>query len=197
MPISIVNNTVIAGGTSIPFEDFPKWHAYHLERVAGTQQLERDGAALIGSGFQFPQLEDFIRAVCRWGGYAGIAGRILNRNSQQAIISSFSSTIPAFACHHPASSALVALNHLSDLGTPSFASKHLRFLRPDVCPVLDRLLSQSLGYRFTPVGYQQFSTDCSTIAQQLITSGIFQASGKRWGSADVEMSIFARLHLSH
>lgn len=196
MPISVLNSSVTAGGISIPLVDFPHWHAHHLGRVAGTRQLERDGAALLASGFQPHQLVDFIRNVFRWGGYAGIAGRILKRNSQQAIVSTFSSTVAAFGCSNPASSALVALNLLSDLGTPSFASKHLRFLRPDICPVLDRLLSKSLDYRFTPAGYQQFSMDCVAVAQQLDAAGIPLVSGNSWGAADIEMAIFACLHLN-
>ena len=196
MPITIVNNSVFAGAQTIPFADFPLWHAHHLQRVAGTRQLEHDGAALLAAGFPFPQLETFIRAVCRWGGYAGIAGRILSRNTAQEITTRFSDTTPNFAGAQPAASALVSLNHLSDLGTPSFASKHLRFMRPDICPVLDSLLSQSLGYPFTPAGYQQLSTDCCVIAQHLGAAGILLPEDKRWGAADVEMSIFACLHLN-
>ena len=196
MPIRTVNNSVFAGAQAIPFADFPRWHAHHLQRVAGTQQLEHDGAALLAAGFPFPQLRTFIRAVCHWGGYAGIAGRILNRNTAQDITARFSGTTPAFACAQPAASALVSLNHLSDLGTPSFASKHLRFIRPDICPVLDSLLSQSLGYRFTAAGYQSFSTDCCSAAVQLSAAGVALPTGNPWRAADVEMSIFACLHLN-
>jgi hypothetical protein len=194
MPISLTTGNVVADGKTILLADFPQWHAHHLNRVGGTLQLELDGAALPAAGFAFARLDPFIRGVCRWGNYAGIAGRVLKRNTQQEIISRFSGTTVGFACTLPAASALVSLNHLSGLGTPSFASKHLRFIRPDICPVLDRLLSKDLGYCFTPAGYQQFSTDCCAVAQQLDTAGVLLPTAKRWGAADVEMSIFACLY---
>jgi hypothetical protein len=134
MPITTENNSVIACRMSVSFADFPRWHAYHLQQVPGTQQLEHDGASLLTAGFLFPQLETFIRAVCRWGGYAGIAGRILNRNTAHEIATRFKGTILGRDCAQPAASALVSLNHLSGLGTPSFASKHLRFIPPRHLP---------------------------------------------------------------
>jgi hypothetical protein len=194
MPISIANGNVLAGGTSIPLADFPQLHAHHLNEVAGTRQLELAGFALSKHEFAFAALEPFIRQVCRWGNYAGIAGRILKRNTPQELMSRFAGTTAGFMGARPAATALVSLNYLSGLGTPSFASKHLRFIRPDICPVLDRLLSRDLGYCFTPPGYQQFSTDCCAVAHQLDIAGFALPPTNRWGAADVEMSIFARLY---
>jgi hypothetical protein len=50
----------------------------------------------------------------------------------------------------PRRAALAAVNQLCCLGRPSFASKHLRFLRPEHCPVLDSVLATTLGYRSSP-----------------------------------------------
>jgi hypothetical protein len=195
MPIQIFPGSVVVQGHNIPFDSFPELHGRHLQKVNNTQQLEQDGARLIRDGFPFDNLEQFIRQVCRWGGYPGIAGRVLNRNGQQEIIQRFSDTILAFAAAQPAAAALASLNHLTDLGTPSFASKHLRFLRPDICPVLDRFLSRDLGYPFSTAGYQQMSDNCIEIGT-LITNQLGPLDeGRPWGAADVEMSIFAFLHL--
>jgi len=196
MPIQILQESVVVGGHNIPFDNFPEWHAHHLNRVNNTQQLEQDGAQLIQDGFPFTNLEQFIRQVCRWGGYPGIAGRVLNKNRPQEIIQRFTDAIQAFAFAQPAAAALESLNHLTDLGTPSFASKHLRFLRPDICPVLDRLLSTDLGYPFSPTGYQEMSDDCIEIGNLITTQVGPVEEGRPWGASDVEMSIFAFLHLA-
>jgi hypothetical protein len=194
LPTRHIGGPIINGPQRIPFAIFPQWHAYHLHTVANTQLLELAGANLLAAGFIFPQLAQFIRDVCRWGGYAGIAGRVLNQNAQQQIVACFGNTVPAFAGHRPASAALMALNNLRGLGTPSFASKHLRFLRPDICPVLDRLLSRSLGYQFAVAGYDQFSKDCCLVAQALNVARISLPTGIAWGAADVEMAMFACRH---
>jgi hypothetical protein len=193
MPITLSRLGV--AGAILPLSRFPAYHARHLAVVANTKALELRGSALMVAGFPFPQLQQFIRDVCIWGGYAGIAGRILKQNTSASICSQFSSAGASFASPSPASTALSALNTLKGLGTPSFASKHLRFMRPDICPVLDSLLSRDLGYPLSVAGYQQFSSDCSFIAGSLNTAGIALPAGARWGAADVEMSIFACLYL--
>ena len=189
MPITILKDAVVVGGRRVSFSDFPRWHSHHLAKVSGTRELEKQGAALVLSGFPCLQLPQFIRGICRWGGYAGIAGRILKRNATRKIREQFESARHALTTSHPVRCALAALNRLKGLGTPSFASKHLRFLRPDICPVLDRLLCQDLGYSFTAEGYQQISHNCCSVAKLLPPVPF------AWGAADVEMSFFAFLQL--
>lgn len=203
MPIRILNNGVSIPGHVIPFTDFPGWHNCHLRRVPNTLRLENDGSSLIQQGFPFSYLGDFIRGVCRWGGYAGIAGRVINNNTEQKIVNNFTNANNAFNNPQPAGSALQILNQLHSLGTPSFASKHLRFLRPDICPVFDSKLRDAFGYVFSPVGYQQMSKH-SVDAGISITEQVGNVKSKAgnyfidrpWGAADVEMSIFAYLNFN-
>jgi hypothetical protein len=95
----------------------------------------------------FPErdLEPFITAACNWGGYAGIGRRILNRNSLPALRDGLREANELLDKQTPdVEGALTRLNRLHSLGSPSFASKHLRFLRPDICPVLDSVLRDAL-----------------------------------------------------
>jgi len=90
--------------------------------------------------------------------------------------------------------ALEELNGLDGLGTPSFASKHLRFLRPLTCPVLDAILRDCLPYRFNPTGYAEFARDCTEVADALNARGVANPHPERptrWFVADVEAALFA------
>lgn len=196
VPLSIrqIGAPIIVGPQSIPLALVPQWHAYFLQQAPSTRQLEQDGAVLIAAGFPFLLLDKFIRDVCTWGKYPGIAGRVLKRNTQQNIIYRFKRAAAALGGPLPAQTALLELNQLSNLGTPSFASKHLRFMCPSLCPVLDSYLERDLGYAFNPTGYQLFSTDCCTIAKKLDAANIALPGGALWRAADVEMSIFVCLY---
>jgi hypothetical protein len=87
--------------------------------------------------------------------------------------------------------ALREIRRLRFLGL-SFASKHLRLLRPDVCPVLDSVLSEHLGYPLNVAGYKRFSDDCLRLSGWLheckVHNPILREDG-RWFAADVEMAL--------
>ncbi|WP_175607362.1 hypothetical protein [Deinococcus marmoris] len=77
----------------------------------------------------------------------------------------------------------------------SFGSKHLRFLYPEFCPVLD-VNTVKLGYEQTPQGYQKFAQDCRLIANTLTERGTpnpFPERPKKWFVSDIDMALFARL----
>ena len=78
--VLFVNDTVSVGGVELKLHEFESLVELHLKSVAVTRELEQDGKLLVANGFELPQLEDFIRRVCRWGDYTGIAGRVLRRN---------------------------------------------------------------------------------------------------------------------
>lgn len=87
-----------------------------------------------------------------------------------------------------------ALSHVDKLRQfdVSFASKHLRFLRPDICPAFDSVLRQALPYRFDANGYSDFAQDSASLAHVLATNQIpnpYRANGV-WFVADVEAAIF-------
>jgi hypothetical protein len=92
--------------------------------------------------------------------------------------------------------ALHEINRIKHLGRSSFASKHLRFLRPDVCPILDSIISGMLNYEFNARGYGQLSKDCLRVAKVLQAVGIpnpMHRDQGSWYAADVEMALFAYL----
>ena len=87
------------------------------------------------------------------------------------------------------------VNQLSDLGGPSFASKHLRFLAPAVAVILDSVISSRLGYALNLTGYRMFLTDCARVAEEVNASGLkhpYRSSGP-WYVSDIELAVFAKL----
>ncbi|MGB3717789.1 MAG: hypothetical protein WA996_25490 [Candidatus Promineifilaceae bacterium] len=78
----------------------------------------------------------------------------------------------------------------------SFGSKHLRFLRPDKCPVLDSVIGSGLGYPESTAGYRLYAADCQEVCEKLLSNGIVNPSRRkegRWFAADVDMALFAFL----
>lgn len=190
MPLHINDNGIAFGHHVIHFNEFNNLYNGHLDRVHGTLELEATGAYLLNANLiQIGELVLFIREICRWGGYPGVAGRIIINNDHQFLIETFGEAINAL--HHGAPPGVVMqiINGIHSLGRPSFASKHLRFLHPATCPVLDRILVQNLHYQNNPNGYQQFADDCIFISIQL-NQLLGNHNGVPWRAADVEMSIF-------
>lgn len=205
MLLQITNNTVTFPNATLLFHEFPGLVTRHLKEIdsglretEGTQKRELEGILLQSNDFPTADLERFIRHVCRWGGYPGIAGRILKQNRIVNIRTHFISASNILSSSIPnVQGALQAINHIRQLGSTSFATKHLRFLRPDVCPVLDSIISKKLGYSLSPNGYKQFSDDCTRIAKALqvyAVSNPMNRNNDRWFAADVEMALFARLN---
>ena len=75
----------------------------------------------------------------------------------------------------------------------SFASKHLRLLFPEYCPVLDSILSCRLGYALTADGYGAFARRCTDLAVELDQARVVSTFPGRthWRPADVEAALFA------
>jgi len=194
MPIKIIDKDIIIEIVLRP-PCFTELVECHLRNVPNTRELEHEASHLCDTGFAEKQLAEFIRKVCEWGGYAGIAGRVLNEmnNPPSTIPRQFIKAAEVLNSDVPdIQGAWYALNHIKHLG-PSFASKHLRFLRPDVCPVLDGIISQ-LGYAMNSNGYKQLSDDCLRIAkalQQYAISNPMNRESGRWFAADVEMALYA------
>ena len=121
------------------------------------------------SEFRPTDVESFIREVCKWGNYAGIAGRILAKNDINLICEIFAAaSVRASNGTDFVDGALELVNRINGLGKPSFASKHLRFLWPEFCPVFDSILEDALKfYDPFPRAYRQFAEDCESTAKAL------------------------------
>jgi hypothetical protein len=162
-------------------------------QIERTVSLEVEARRLLTADFSRQQLSDFIRGVCAWGGFPGTAERVLRQNTWPDIQRKFGSAIAALSLDPPdVQSALRAVQRVRHLGL-SFSSKHLRLLRPDVCPVLDSTLSEKLGYPLDSRGYQRFSGDCQKVATLLQRLGVrnpLDRDDGKWFAADVEMALF-------
>jgi hypothetical protein len=194
--------TLFRNGREIRTPDFPSLVEAHRCRVPGTAELEQRGQHLQEGGFQAGDLRCFIRGVCAWGGRWGseAAARALQMAPQELT-----------ACFHGVWDLLEPEG--SDVGEAlstivegiagfgvSFGSKHLRFLRPDLCPVLDGNISEAFGHPLDADGYRCLSSDCIKIARKLRECGVRNPMNRpegEWFAADVEMGLFARARQWH
>jgi hypothetical protein len=196
MTVFRINEGVMLG-TTIPLDRFPTLIAEHVRRYPDTDRVERIGIGLAADGFTPKTVVEFVTEVCRWGGYAGIGGRVLRNNEPDVILRSLQEALGHLNEHPPRFSlALACVNRLYGLGSPSFASKHLRFLRPEICPVYDAVLRDALPYPFDPDGYEEFAQDCQTIARYLREAQINPAPREDdgWYAADVEAALFVHVN---
>jgi len=195
MPIQIDSSSIRFDGEIIQFSDFCHLVERHLHCNPDTPNLEAKGFQLKSADFPEPELESFIRRVCAWGGYAGIGRQIINQNPLAKIRVRFQSAMVKLDAPVPdVSGALREVNLIRTLGKPSFASKHLRFLRPDICPVLDSIISNKMNYSYNVFGYQEFSSDCLKVAALLQSNRIENPRNRdnnTWFASDVESAIFS------
>lgn len=192
-----IQNDVVSFETKIPLADFPHLVEEHMRHYRDTRPLEIFGKELLVRDFPLAELEQFIRRVCHWGGYSGIAGRIFNRNSIVDIRQIFLKVARLFDQESPdIKAALQKINTIKGLGTPSFSSKQLRFLFPETCPILDSI-NKSLGYAFNPEGYEQLAKDCAIVALALEKAAIpnpMNRPNNKWFVGEIDMAIFAYLN---
>ena len=180
--------------TSIQLSDFPALSMAHASKFPTTPSVESNAEQLRKNNFAEQDAASFVKGVCDWGGYSGVGGRVLKRNAHMEVAAALREADALLALSSPQiRKALERMNQLNCLGTPSFASKHLRFLRPDLCPVFDSFLQVALPYAFTPTGYQGFAFDCVQIATELNTrnvQGLPRRAQQLWFAADVEAAIY-------
>ena len=175
----------------VPYGEVPDCVRTHLARVPRTLEIEAMAKELSGHGFQESEVAAFVRAVCTWGGYAGIAGRVLRDNSLHEVATSFRDALRDLE-----SGVDVAVRRvlaLRQLGV-SFASKHLRFLAPQACSILDSKMAAAAEFASNPRGLAQYSALCMSLSERLQARQIedpVQRPGGRWYPADVDMALFA------
>jgi len=180
---------------TIPYADFPVLLAAHLKQYPGTPEVERLGLALRESDpMKWDDLETFIKKVCEWAGQTGprVLGQVL-KGSKTEIESNVRDAIAQLRSAKPDPAAAVGkMNEVKGLGI-SFASKHLRLLFPEYCPVLDSILSCRLDYALTADGYGAFARRCTEIAGELNRAQIASTFPGRtdWRPSDVEAALFA------
>jgi hypothetical protein len=198
--LEVIGHAVWYGSNGTALDAFPELLRLHLNRTRGAVDLEAQARRVASAGFPPADLEVFIRGVCTWGGCPGMAGRVLARNAPESVAAAFRQAYRELAAdrsgHESAAAALSEINRIKGLGAPSFASKHLRFLAPSQCPVLDSLIATTCDYPFTVSGYARYAADCATIAAALEAEGIRNPSPGSpdvWRVADVDAALFASI----
>ncbi len=184
-------NGVTIAGQRVDFIGLPAYVWAHLERVPSTHETEAAAHHLVAGGFQYANVDPFVRAVCKWGDYAGIAGRVLRHNGLAEIADAFRAAVADVpAGIDVAVGRVMQLRHLG----LSFASKHLRFLAPRVCAILDSKMAAETGLPSSPSGLAQYSALCRQLAARAgalhIPNPMARPNGE-WYAADVEMALFA------
>ncbi len=186
------------GGTTIEFEKMPSLLSAHLRRCPDTPDAERAAATFVAEPSENGAIEVVTR-TCYWGGSNGprILPMIKRNNTAKRISVAFEKAASILAVGHGVSDlgrALDAVNALSYLGQPSFASKMIRMLSPEASGVLDNLVHQATGYTLDRKGYSLYSSKCIEIARALDALGIANSRGfETWRAADVDAAIFASI----
>ena len=168
-----------------------------LSNAQDTVNLENFALDIRQHDFQDQgQVREFVQRVCGWGNYRGIGGRVLHNNALEQIADTLRRATAVLELQEPdIGNALQIVSGLNGLAC-SFASKHLRILFPNLCPVLDGIISKRMSYQSNINGYRTFGTDCTMIAGFLTNEAIPHPIAVRqgtWYPADVEGSIYAFL----
>ena len=172
--------------------DFSSLVELHFKTVPGTRELETKGQELIAAGLTETLLRDFIDAVHSWGG----SFRNYKKGIENAKVAHFQNALQALSVTPPmVERALSSLLEIYGLGI-SYGSKHLRFLRPEFCPILDNVVWEEFKYSWNPKGYRMLQSDVMDAAKRLeennIANPMLRSNG-RWFAGDVDMAIFACL----
>jgi len=186
-------------GVVVPLDRFESLAREHSLRVSDTSDIEAEARQFAADGIPELAVAGFVKRVCDWGGYSGVWGRILRDNNSRAIREALVEAMRHLNEAPPnLVAALASVNRVKGLGQVSFASKHLRFLRPDLCPVFDSYLQAALPYPSDLNGYASFAADCRRLGQVLAERGAFNpwpSRDGRWFAADVEAAVFSFVRL--
>ena len=191
MPVIVHDGKMNIVRLAIPLTEFPKLLRAHLDSAIATGEIEKLGANYVTTDFPVVKTEEFVRQVCHWGNYDGVAGKVLQNNELGFVADRFREATRALDDGNPAA-AIAAVTEITGLAV-SFGSKHLKFLNPDRAVVLDRIISERLGYRRTAADYAEIVAECVTIRDLLNEAGIDRPPEGAWRVSDVEMAIFMGL----
>ena len=209
--MEIHNNTLHLGRRKTPLEKFPDLVVWNYKRgypsfIKRHFPLEQRGDKW---GNRLPsanKVEQFFWDVCIWGGFPGIAGRVLKKdNNEQGAVDKAFRAAHKLVRAKKRGKAVEKLMALYGLGL-SFVSKQLRMMFSRNCVVLDGKLQEKLPYTPDSRGYDDFCHDCEQMAKILNAKGIKYPQERlqqisdnydvvvtraKWRAADVEFAIFA------
>jgi hypothetical protein len=174
-------------------QDFTMLVKLHLKNVHKTIDIEESAIQLINLKFEPKFLSTFIYEVHKWGGDRYNTYKAVQENALPAHYLAAMDSLR----NEPnrVDKALACLQVIPQLGI-SYASKHLRFLSPEFCSILDSNVAKIFRYDQTAEGYQQLCQDSLEAAKILEKRNIQNPMGRlngRWFAADIEMAIFAQI----
>ena len=132
------------------YESARHW-IFHEDKV--TDEVERLGRQVASGGLDAAYA--FSGRVCEWGRGARVWGNLNRFYTKSALSDALSKWFSSLDSVLDDAVAVEKGIAIKGLGV-SFASKHLRFLRPDQYAVLDEVLSLGLGFALNPAGYALF-----------------------------------------
>lgn len=184
------------GTYAVNDESFPRLIQKHRLEYPDTEIFENVATKLVLGGFEQNSAARFVRQICRWGGYYGVAGRVLNHNTHEDVAKALRGAWDIMSSVAPnLPDALCCINQLRHLGRPSFASKFLRFLSPTQAPILDGVISHSAGISMTVRGYGELVRQCHLAEAALVAQGIRNPVRRNgaWPIADIEAAFYASM----
>jgi hypothetical protein len=182
------------GRRMLKVTEFPYWIGRHRREYPDTKIIEKEVSWIVQEGFPKEEAYRLIRLVCRWGGYYGIAARVISAN-KPAVVSGVLKQAHEKLNDGCAEDALRRVNGLVGLGRPSYASKILRFIAPRDAAVLDQAIGSKLGFSMNPAGYGELLEGCRTVVSDLKASSVSNPIRPRgvWYVCDVEAAFFAKV----
>jgi hypothetical protein len=124
------------------------------DEFLGIDDLEALGRSM-GPGSNHQELIDFSNQVCIWGGGERVWGNLNRFHQHDELARIYLSWFSQARITTDPEEAIQEGLAIKGLGV-SFASKHLRMLKPDEFAVLDDVLSVGLGFALNVKGYGLF-----------------------------------------
>ena len=149
-----------------------------------TKAVEALGRSILGGVWD--RCHEFSKQVCDWGGGGRVWGNLERHHSPDALQTELHQWFLSADVADGKSSAIEGGLGIKGLGV-SFASKHLRLLKPDCYAVLDDVLSVGLGFALNPAGYDLFVHELKQFKKRYAVSHSL---------AEIESSLFGLVRQS-
>ncbi|XKH61024.1 hypothetical protein LG290_04480 [Halomonas sediminis] len=137
-----------------------------LRVEAESSQLLEERGALLTKLSSTKEFLLFSQGVCEWGRGQRVWGNLQRHYEPEDLGQVLKSWLIYAIESADDEEAITRGEEIKGLGV-SFASKHLRMLRPDRYAVLDDVFKQGLGIALNPKGYRLFMSELRKLANEL------------------------------
>ena len=188
MPIEVNGKNASFTRLTLNLDDLPKFHWKGWYGSKPTiPEMEHIARQLVRRKFAEDLTKEFIGKVCDWGG-SRVKGKVLGKNKPKELSEAMRKAHDLLNKNR-LKDALISLSNLYGLGV-SYASKHLRFLSPNKCVILDKIISDRPGYPQTPCGYELFVQDCRKLLKLVDDANIVRMDNEKFRVSDIETAIY-------